>query len=196
MHAAVTVPKLALLLLYLRIFAGRKIRIATWIVIGVVIAHFLVINILFWVTLCQPFAYKWDKSIPGGHCVDYTAAYRYVSIPNLVTDLALLVLPISTLWKLKMGKSRKVGILMTFLAGGLGVSNERPWCAFNSESQRNREIITAIIRFVAFIRLDPASDPTFLSVNTMIYSIIETAAYFICSCLPGIRPLVRAIYQG
>ena len=49
-------------------------------------------------TICQRFAFKWDKAIPGGHCADLIAAYKYISIPNIVTDCAIVVLPFSTLW--------------------------------------------------------------------------------------------------
>ena len=69
-------------------------------------------------TIFQPFSFKWDKSIDG-HCSDLLAAYRYISIPNILTDLAILILPLSTLWHLNMSRTRKAGVFLTFLAGGL-----------------------------------------------------------------------------
>lgn len=117
--AAVTVPKVALLLLYLRIFADRRVRIVTWTVVGVVITHFWTSGVIVGLTICHPFQYKWDKSISDGYCGDLMAAYRYISIPNFVTDLMIIFLPISTLWNLQMGKSRKIGIVLTFLTGSL-----------------------------------------------------------------------------
>lgn len=117
--AAVTSPKVALLLLYLRIFAERRIRIVTWVVIGVVVANFFSSGVIVGFTICQPFAYKWDKSIPGGRCGDLTAAYRYISIPNLLTDLAIIFLPFSTLRSLQINKTQKFGLFVTFLMGSL-----------------------------------------------------------------------------
>lgn len=38
-------------------------------------------------------------------------------------------------------------------------------------------------------------DLTYRGTNTMIYSLVEPAAYFICSCLPGIRPLLVAVLK-
>ncbi|RYP41691.1 hypothetical protein DL767_000896 [Monosporascus sp. MG133] len=172
--AGVTVPKVTILLLYLRIFTQREIRIITWIVIGVVVANFFTSGLIVGLTICQPFAYKWDKTIPGGRCANLMAAYRLISIPNLVTDLAILFLPFYPLWHLQMNKPLKVGIFLTFMTGSLG-------------------IITAIIRFVGFYTVDLLSDPTYLSIDTMTYTVLEPGAYFICSCLPGIKPLIRAL---
>lgn len=36
-------------------------------------------------------------------------------------------------------------------------------------------------------------DVTFLSVRTWSFTVVEPCAYFACSCLPGIRPLVRGV---
>ena len=117
--AAVTFPKVSILVLYLRVFMDRKVRIATWAVMGVVVGHCVFTGIITTFAICQPFAYNWDKTIRGGHCGDLMAVYKYVSIPNILTDLAILVLPHSTLRQLRSGKIQKVGIIVTFLAGGL-----------------------------------------------------------------------------
>lgn len=39
------------------------------------------------------------------------------------------------------------------------------------------------------------SDPTYVAVTTQMYCAIEASAYFICSCLPGLRPLVVKAYR-
>lgn len=115
--AACLFPKLSILVLYLRIFTSRAVRICTWIVIGVCIAH-ATANIIASFAICQPFEYKWNKTIPG-HCADIMASYRYVSLPHILTDLAILVLPLSSLWHLQISKRRKLGIFLTFVMGSL-----------------------------------------------------------------------------
>lgn len=119
--AGVSSPKVCILLLYLRIFTDRRVRIATWVVLGVVVANFVCTGMIATFTICQPFAFKWDKTIPGGHCADLMAAYKYISIPNILTDVAIAILPFSTLWKLQISRKRKLGIFLTFLAGSLYV---------------------------------------------------------------------------
>lgn len=118
--AGATFPKICILLMYLNIFVERKVRIETKIAIAVVVTHWIVIGIIVPLTICQPLVYKWNKSIPG-QCADTTAAYRWVSVLNIVTDLVILILPISTLYHLQTTRSRNIGIALTFLTGELYV---------------------------------------------------------------------------
>ncbi|KAI1108349.1 hypothetical protein F5Y14DRAFT_92894 [Nemania sp. NC0429] len=172
---SVTLPKISILSLYLRIFPSRNIRIVTCVVMALVIANFFASGLITGLTICHPFAFKWDKTIPGGWCADFVAAYKYASVPNIIFDLVIAVLPLSTIYHLQVSKIRKLGIFITFLAGSLG-------------------IITAIIRFVGFFSTDFAQDFTYFGIKMFIYTIVEPCAYFICSCLPGMRPLLRTVY--
>lgn len=114
----ITLPKVALLILYLKVFADRKVIIATWVVMGFLIGlWFSSVVALF--AICQPFAYNWNKSIQGGHCGNFMAAYKYISIPNIASDVAILLLPIPSLWSLNMSRWKKVGVFATFAVGGL-----------------------------------------------------------------------------
>ncbi|KAI1806923.1 hypothetical protein F4811DRAFT_84836 [Daldinia bambusicola] len=171
--ANVTFPKICLLILYLRIVEG-KVKLITKITLGVVITNYIV-SIITIVLLCRPFAYNWDKTIDG-NCANLMGAFRYASLPNIVTDIAIVAIPFPMLYKLQVSRERKVGLLVTFLAGGLG-------------------IFTAIARFVEYMREDWTSDPTYGTVRSLVLGIIEPDAYFICSCLPGMRPLVRGLYR-
>lgn len=117
--AGVTLPKVAILILYLRIFVERKLRIITWVVIGVALCHWVANGIIAALAACHAFAFKWDKTIQDGHCANLLALYTYVSIPNILTDLAIGILPISTLYHLKMSRIRKIGVSLTLLAGSL-----------------------------------------------------------------------------
>lgn len=68
---------------------------------------------------CKPINYFWDKSIPGGHCIDARAqSYALASISTL-TDVVVWVLPIPWLWGLQMNLAKRLGIIATFALGGL-----------------------------------------------------------------------------
>jgi hypothetical protein len=108
-------PKLLILFMYLKIFTGRKTQIITWIVIGVSVAH-SVGNLIACFTICQPFEFKWNKTIDS-HCADLMASYRYVSVPHIATDIMIFLLPWHTLNHLQMNKKRKLGIFFTFAVG-------------------------------------------------------------------------------
>lgn len=114
---SITFPKLAIIALYLRIFMDKWIRRITWLM-GIIIAmngFSIFITIL---SLCRPIAYRWNPSI-NGRCGDRMAFYRFASVPNLFTDVAILLLPWSTLCTLKMSYQRKAGVFLTFLTGAL-----------------------------------------------------------------------------
>lgn len=71
--------------------------------------------------LCQPFAFTWDQSIPGGHCGNQVLSYQITGALNLVTDLMVLTMPMPYLWKLEMRVSQKVPLMAVFAVGLLYV---------------------------------------------------------------------------
>lgn len=115
--ASITFPKLTIITLYLRVFLNKWIRRATWLV-GIVIALNGLSILITVLTLCRSLAYRWDPTIPG-HCGDRMAFYRYASIPNILSDVAILLLPLSPLYKLRMSGRKKAGVFLTFVTGGL-----------------------------------------------------------------------------
>lgn len=116
---AVTLPRIAICILYLRIFTQRTVRILTWVTLTNCILHWFGAGILAQILICQPYAYRWDSSIKGGWCGDLVAGYKFVSVPNLVIDVALIALPFSSLYRLQISWPRKIGIFITFMAGCL-----------------------------------------------------------------------------
>lgn len=69
---------------------------------------------------CRPIRYFWDKSIPGGKCIGdgYLESYL-LGAGNIVTDIAVLVLPIPWLVRLKLGRGKKMALIVTFVIGSL-----------------------------------------------------------------------------
>ena len=113
-----TVPKLAILCLYLRIFNTRPYRYAAYSIAVVMMINY-VVDIVLALVMCKPIAYSWDKTIPGGRCGDILGAYRWISVPNLATDLAILILPLPVIWTLHTKRSQKIGLTLTFLTGSV-----------------------------------------------------------------------------
>jgi len=68
---------------------------------------------------CVPFAYNWDKTIPEGRCFNIFIFGQSSSIPNIVTDAAVLLLPIRTVMELKISIGRRIGLLLIFLTGSV-----------------------------------------------------------------------------
>lgn len=117
---AVMFSKLAALLLYYQVFelpSYRRIIIA----IGVIIVLQGAIAFILAFSICRPFRYFWTQvvDVNDGSCGDVMLFYKSYSIPSLVTDVAMLILPFPILLKLRMPLSEKIGLILTFLAASL-----------------------------------------------------------------------------
>ncbi len=69
---------------------------------------------------CDLTTLYWDRT-SYGLCINMEAFLLSTAILNLFTDIAILILPISVVWKLQIKKSQKVAISGIFLLGGLYV---------------------------------------------------------------------------
>lgn len=68
---------------------------------------------------CRPFAANWNPGIADSRCLDKEAFFRYGSLPNIISDVVMLVLPIRVIWNLHTTTRLKVGLTITFLTGSL-----------------------------------------------------------------------------
>jgi hypothetical protein len=91
---------------------------ATYIV-GVTIVLQWVVAWIVLFTMCRPFAFNWDKKIRGGKCLNQWAIYSWFGLPNILTDVAMLLLPLQTIWKLQVSRNQKIGLSITFLTGSM-----------------------------------------------------------------------------
>lgn len=117
----ITTIKISVLSMYLRIFPTRFVRWGAGILGTIAILWF--INILIIVIFhCSPVAMAWDYLITTGHCIDIERFFLGNSIPNILTDLAILCLPMYEVHHLRMNRGKKICLLFVFLLGGLVVA--------------------------------------------------------------------------
>lgn len=117
---AIYALKFSILFFYQRIFVSRRFRIIS-IVIGVFSLAAFLAFVLVSLFANTPLAYFWDKSIPGGreNINGNNRSYYVTGWPDVLTNLALLFLPLPYLWRLQMDKSRKLALTAIFLLGSL-----------------------------------------------------------------------------
>jgi hypothetical protein len=116
--AAVAFPKLCVVLMYLRIFTNKYERMAAYVLIAVIAATWFSYTTAT-VFQCMPIAFAWDKTIEGGKCFDFRAFATSSSVPNIVTDVAVLFLPVRTVTELRISIGRKAGLMIIFLTGSV-----------------------------------------------------------------------------
>lgn len=117
---AVMFAKLAALLLYYQVFevpVYRRVIVG----IGVIIILQGVISLILAFSICRPFRYFWTQAVDvhDGTCGDVMLFYKTYSIPSLVTDVVMVILPWPILLRLQMPTPEKIGLLLTFLAASL-----------------------------------------------------------------------------
>ena len=115
---SVALSKLAILLLYLRVFTAqmRSFTVAL-VLVGVVVIAAGVANTIAAILQCSPVPYAWDKTIDGGKCINDLAFARFMAIPNVVDGFVMLVMPIPLVWRLDLEIQQKVALTATFLHG-------------------------------------------------------------------------------
>ena len=65
---------------------------------------------------CTPTAKSWDFELPG-HCISSHSLVSLATIPSVISDLFILVLPISWVWKLQMARKHKLEVSLIFAMG-------------------------------------------------------------------------------
>lgn len=108
----------AIALLYIRLFPETRLRKIA-IVMGVIggLAAISDVGILIW--QCTPIAFFWDKSIPGGHCIEQSKTYVSCSAFVVVLTFILFLVPIPTIYGLHMTPMKKFGLVLTLSTGAL-----------------------------------------------------------------------------
>lgn len=115
---SVIFPKLAMLCFFLRIFVEPWHRRVCYILMGVLAATAIATTVSN-LTQCIPLMLVWDPTKAGGKCFNQKLFWAFVSLPNIITDLIMLVLPAPVIWKIRLSWKDKVGLILTFAAGSL-----------------------------------------------------------------------------
>ncbi|ETI25459.1 hypothetical protein G647_02232 [Cladophialophora carrionii CBS 160.54] len=181
LYASIIVYNLGLFLVkdsilyqYLRFFVDRRYRYAAWFLIGFICVAGITF-ILVSCFSCMPVAFYWDKSIEGGHCIDMMAFWFSFSGFNIVTDVAVWVLPMPVLWNLQLPRKQKISLVAVFALGGFGC-------------------VTAILRLRALYVASNSTDLTYDNVGAATWSAAELNVGIMCACIPALRPMISMIF--
>jgi hypothetical protein len=113
--------KLAILLQYLRLLAPSRtvnpfMFYGAWIIITVN-TTFYIITTFISLFLCFPREMIWNKFIKEGHCINQDATIMFTALFNITSDIAILVLPVRSVWKLRIPLRKRIGISLLFATG-------------------------------------------------------------------------------
>lgn len=145
-NAAVMLPKLSILSMYLRASTIELYRRAVYVLVVILVMSFLAGDLTA-VLEYQPLALFWDPAILGGHRISINAFFRWFSLPNSFTDVAMLVLPQSLVWTPNTTRDQKLALTFTFLSGSV-------------------ELMASTMRFAIFFRNEATTDGFFRMWNS------------------------------
>ncbi|KAK6078494.1 integral membrane protein [Seiridium cupressi] len=170
--------KLSLLVVYLRLSPGGWFLTWSWVAVGGVVVHTIVLVFLMIFT-CNPVPKSWDITMPvtEGSCINAVALYFATAIANITTDIMVMVLPITLILKLQMPKWQKIGVMAVFpFASATGV--------------------TSIIRCAALPALLGNDDQTWAVSQASLWAIIESNLVIICASMTTLKKFFSYIAPG
>ncbi|KAF2726503.1 hypothetical protein EJ04DRAFT_453232 [Polyplosphaeria fusca] len=166
----IVLVKFSILALYWRVFGKNTVRWPVLILTAIVSAWGIAVLFLSIFTCVPPKAF-WDKSVKGAHCgVDNKKFLWGISIPNIITDVALLLLPVPYVVMLRASWSQRRLLVGTFFLGGF-------------------VCIASVLRLISVVRQDQGPDASWNWVDQGIWAVIESNFAIISACLPTLRPI-------
>ena len=109
----------------LRIFvpnrkANKTLFLSIWVIIGVNFCFYFM-DIIFEIILCLPREKICNPLLTSGRCLNALVLYKATGMFNVVSDLAILIIPMFPIWELQMPLGRKFKIAGVFASGILSV---------------------------------------------------------------------------
>lgn len=206
--------KLTALLLYLRLFGTKRyFKYAVWLVGAFTFAYsFSGIAISIW--RCSPRAKAWDLTIQGGECRDHNWRLVLFGAFGVVSDFAVLLLPMPVLWTLHLPKAKKLGLMAIFATGILYDHPPFPDLARTTVADGPSFSVCAvgIVRLKVFTDVFTTLDFTWTLVSsgnweyvgasphqpyvltstlTYPFSVVEANVGIACVCMPCLKPMIQ-----
>ena len=115
----IALAKFSVLWQLVRIFVPLRTGPIYWSTLSLIIVNclFYGASLVAWVLQCIPLRKTWDFAIEGTCYVNPTALFVAGGAFNALSDLLMLLLPLYSIWHLKMAIKRKVGVSAIFATG-------------------------------------------------------------------------------
>ncbi|KAK3995731.1 hypothetical protein QBC44DRAFT_12543 [Cladorrhinum sp. PSN332] len=176
--SAIAVTKLSILTMYQRIFPTKTMKLG-WIVLGGMTAAWYVAVCLVAVFQCKPVGKVFDPMGPGT-CINPTDFFLGNSIPNIITDVAILALPTYEVYKLNLPRHQRVALGAVFLlgAGIVAVSSYR------------------LHIHILLAEQGTSADFTMALYDPVIWTVLEPDMAIICASLPALGPMLTTFLNS
>ncbi|KAI1637769.1 hypothetical protein F4809DRAFT_603289 [Biscogniauxia mediterranea] len=164
--------KLSILVSYLRIaVAGSWFRRLTWCSIAVVTAAMPSFLLLLWLQ-CRPATSYWNISLLSQDCIAEGPPLMGQTIVTVLTDFIVYILPMPTLWGLKLPALQRISLMVLFGFGSIVV-------------------VAGCMRTYWIHHVEYETyDVTWEGFDLWIWAAVEVNLGVICGCAPVLKTLV------
>jgi len=179
--------KLSVLLMYYRVFRFPLFKNMAYGIGAFVIAWVITITFLF-IFICVPVEKLWYPDLPG-HCIDQVGTWIANAASTILSDIAILVLPIPQVWKLQLRKPEKIGVTFAFCLGFLYVTSPSLHHGSPPDQRPLHSVVFASAYRFSVLFSYSNSDPTYTLAPTVGWTAIEMSAGIVSACLPTLGPV-------
>ncbi|KAJ4407438.1 hypothetical protein N0V82_009928 [Gnomoniopsis sp. IMI 355080] len=191
-NPALMALKTSILIFYLRLSKNTQqvLRIASWVVLGIVNIAGIVLTLLN-IFQCRPVQAAFSLNAGETQCIPLLTEFICSAPVNIVTDLAILALPIPVMTGMRLPKRQKCILVFTFSLGVFVTIVDVVRIYYLQQA------ITAMPNTAT--SSDPAAifgdSPDFAwnASLSLMWSAVEVNVGMICACIPTLKPLIIKI---
>ncbi|PVH94267.1 hypothetical protein DM02DRAFT_197254 [Periconia macrospinosa] len=171
---SITAIKLSILGFYWRLFS-LKARVVIYVTLGMVLAWWIAIMVLC-IWNCDPVRAAWDITITNAKCIETRAIYLGGSVPNVILDSWIVLIPLPYVWKLHAPIGQRL-LLAGMFALGIFIC------------------VVSLVRLIIFLNIPitTAGDVTYNFREIIVWSIVEVNIGLTCACLPSLKPALAML---
>ncbi|KAJ5745439.1 Major facilitator superfamily domain general substrate transporter [Penicillium odoratum] len=187
---ALMTVKTSILVFYLTLTRNQKVsRWANYVTLAVVNAAGLALTMIN-VFQCRPTSAAFTAGLSSdAHCIDIITLYLSSSPVNIITDLAILFLPMPILTQMRLPKKQKIILVVTFSFGFFVAVVDVIRIAFLQQAATSRQVALKSVH----IQSVGASDFSWYASISFMWSVVEVNVSVICGCVPSLKPLVARL---
>jgi len=139
---------------------------------------------------CRPVGAAFDDPIePSAKCIDIVTLYLSSAPVNIITDLAILFLPMPILTSMRLPRNEKIILIITFSFGAFVAVVDVVRIAYLESAALAR--LTASSGSAAS---NAAYDYSWIASLSFMWSAVEVHVGIIVACVPGVKPLAAKLF--
>lgn len=181
--------KTSICLFYLTLSKNQRIfrwaTIATLAVVNIAGLALTLLNIF----QCRPVGAAFADPTPtSSHCTDIVTVYLSSAPVNIITDLALLFLPMPILTAMRLPRNEKIILIVTFSFGAFVAVVDVVRIAYLQSAS------VARLQNTTGSRVKDEGDFSWIASLSFMWSAVEVHVGIICACVPGVKPLATRVF--